>query len=40
MLYNSNNILTENINIIKIDASQNKEDVCNSINEYLNKFNL
>ena len=38
MLYNTNNILTENINIIKIDASQNKEDVCNSINEYLNKF--
>jgi deoxyadenosine/deoxycytidine kinase len=40
ILYNSNNILTENINIIKIDASQSKEDVSNSINEYLRKFNL
>ena len=40
MLYNSNNILTENINIVKIDASQSKENVSNSINEYLNKFCL
>lgn len=39
-LYNSNNILTENINVVKIDASQNKKDVYNSINEYLNKFCL
>lgn len=39
MLYNTNNILTENINIIKIDASQNKEDVCNSINKYLTFLN-
>jgi deoxyadenosine/deoxycytidine kinase len=40
ILYNSNNILTENINIVKIDASQSKENVSNSINEYLNKFCL
>ena len=40
ILYNTNNILTENINIIKIDASQSKEDVCNSINEYLTFLNF
>jgi deoxyadenosine/deoxycytidine kinase len=40
ILYNTNNILTENINIVKIDASQSKENVYNSIYNNLRKFYL